>query len=123
MPFALPTRSACASPIAVASTSKCAQQVEALVWKYFFDGKEKRIALGHYAEPELSNRKLAPSINHYLGRMPAMQLRVPPLVDDWALRRMLLVLRVQPPRQAPLGELAAHLDACAASVTPGQADT
>jgi len=36
---------------------------------------------------------------------------------------MLLVLRVQPPRQAPFDELAARLEAGAANVAPGQADT
>ncbi|GAP34373.1 LysR family transcriptional regulator [Piscinibacter sakaiensis] len=42
-----------------------------------------------------------------------MRLKVLPLRDDWALRRMQLVLRAQPPRQTPLGLLAAHLEACA----------
>ena len=45
---------------------------------------------------------------------PAMQLRVLPLSDEWARRGMLLALRAQPPRQTPLGELTAHLEACAA---------
>jgi hypothetical protein len=31
---------------------------------------------------------------------------------------MLLTLRAQPPRQTPLGELAAHLEACAAGEAP-----
>lgn len=48
----------------------------------------------------------------------AMQLRVLPLADDWARRSMLLALRAQPPRQTPLGELAAHLESCAAGETP-----
>jgi len=44
---------------------------------------------------------------------PAMQLRVLPLSDDWARRSMLLAMRAQPPRQTPLGQLAAHLETCA----------
>jgi DNA-binding transcriptional LysR family regulator len=50
---------------------------------------------------------------------PAMRLRVLPLSDDWSRRTMLLALRAQPPRQTPLGELLAHLEACAA----GEAET
>ena len=53
----------------------------------------------------------------------AMQFRVLPPLDDWVLRRMQQVLRVQPPRQAPLDELAAHLEAFAASVASGHAGT
>ncbi len=41
-----------------------------------------------------------------------MRLRVLPLSDPWALRRMQLCTRTQPPRHTPLGELAAHLEAC-----------
>jgi DNA-binding transcriptional LysR family regulator len=48
----------------------------------------------------------------------AMQLKVLPLSDDWASRRMLLVARSQPPSQTPLGLLAAHLEAVA-RVQPG----
>ncbi|MFN9774022.1 MAG: LysR substrate-binding domain-containing protein, partial [Burkholderiales bacterium] len=43
----------------------------------------------------------------------AMRLRVMPLSDPWALRRMQLVARAQPPSQTPLGTLLAHLEACA----------
>ena len=42
----------------------------------------------------------------------SMQLKVLPLSDPWALRRMLLCARSQPPSQTPLGLLAAHLQAC-----------
>ena len=42
-----------------------------------------------------------------------MRLKVLPLSDDWALRRMQLCTRSQPPRHTPLGILAAHLEACA----------
>ncbi len=42
----------------------------------------------------------------------AMQLKVLPLSDEWALRRMLLGARTQPPSQTPLGLLAAHMQAC-----------
>lgn len=44
-----------------------------------------------------------------------MQLKVLPLIDNWALRRMQLCTRGQPPRQTPLGTLVAHLEGCAAS--------
>jgi DNA-binding transcriptional LysR family regulator len=50
---------------------------------------------------------------------PAMHLKVRPLSDAWALRRMQLVTRAQPPRATPLGTLLAHLQACA----DGNADT
>lgn len=43
----------------------------------------------------------------------AMRLRVMPLSDPWALRRMQLIARAQPPSQTPLGTLLAHLEACA----------
>lgn len=49
---------------------------------------------------------------------PAMQLRVLPLSDEWALRRMQLCVRGHPPQQTPLGALAAHLQACAADGPP-----
>jgi DNA-binding transcriptional LysR family regulator len=51
---------------------------------------------------------------------PAMDLRVLPLTDDWALRRMLLVVRSAPSAQTPLGALVAHLEACAARDEKGQ---
>jgi DNA-binding transcriptional LysR family regulator len=43
----------------------------------------------------------------------AMRLTVLPLSDAWALRRMQLVTRSQPPSQTPLGILVSHLEACA----------
>ena len=43
----------------------------------------------------------------------AMHLKVLPLSDPWAHRRMHLVTRVQPPSQSPLGVLVAHLVGCA----------
>ncbi len=42
-----------------------------------------------------------------------LELKVLPLSDEWALRRMQLCTRSQPPRQTPLGILCAHLEACA----------
>jgi DNA-binding transcriptional LysR family regulator len=45
----------------------------------------------------------------------AMGLRVVPLVEPWALRRMLLALRAEPARESPLHALLAHLEACAAA--------
>jgi DNA-binding transcriptional LysR family regulator len=47
----------------------------------------------------------------------AMGLKVMPLSDDWALRRMQLITRSQPPGQTPLGTLLSHLEACAAADT------
>jgi DNA-binding transcriptional LysR family regulator len=44
----------------------------------------------------------------------SMRLRVLPVSDPWALRRMQLVTRAQPPSQTPLGTLLAHLETCAA---------
>lgn len=44
----------------------------------------------------------------------AMKLRVVPLSDAWAARRMLLCTRIQPPKQTPLGQLVEHLNTCAA---------
>lgn len=41
-------------------------------------------------------------------------LRVLPLTDAWAMRRMALCVRSQPARQTPLGDLVAHLQAQAA---------
>ncbi len=46
------------------------------------------------------------------GFAGAMQLKVLPLADAWALRRMMVCARSQPARQTPLGVLAAHLEAC-----------
>ena len=43
-----------------------------------------------------------------------LRLRVLPVSDPWALRRMQLVTRAQPPSQTPLGTLLAHLETCAA---------
>ena len=45
----------------------------------------------------------------------AMQLKVLPLTDDWALRRMLLCVRAQPAAGSPLGALVAHLESSAAA--------
>lgn len=42
----------------------------------------------------------------------AMHLKVLPLADEWAQRRMQLVARTQPPSQTPLGVLVAHLEGC-----------
>jgi DNA-binding transcriptional LysR family regulator len=44
----------------------------------------------------------------------ALRLKVLPLSDDWALRRMQLCVRSQPAVQTPLGALTAHLESCAA---------
>ena len=41
----------------------------------------------------------------------AMRLRVIPLSDKWALRRMMICVRNHPASQTPLGQLAAHLQA------------
>ncbi len=49
---------------------------------------------------------------------PSMHLKVLPLSDDWAARRMLLCARSQPPAQAPLGLLAHHLAAVAGADAP-----
>lgn len=46
-----------------------------------------------------------------------MQLKVLPLADPWAVRRMQLCTRSQPPSQTPLGVLMAHLEACAVADT------
>ncbi|RDI22644.1 LysR family transcriptional regulator [Pseudacidovorax intermedius] len=45
----------------------------------------------------------------------ALQLKVLPLADDWAVRRMQLCTRAQPAAQTPLDTLLAHLEACAAT--------
>ncbi len=42
-----------------------------------------------------------------------LRLRVLPLSDPWALRRMQVCMRSQPPRRSPLSELAMHLEAYA----------
>ena len=44
-----------------------------------------------------------------------MQLKVLPLSDPWAARRMQLCTRSQPPSQTPVGTLITHLQACAAA--------
>jgi DNA-binding transcriptional LysR family regulator len=44
----------------------------------------------------------------------AMQLKVLPLSDNWALRGMQICTRSRPAQQTPLGQLAAHLQAVAA---------
>ena len=44
-----------------------------------------------------------------------MHLKVLPLADPWAVRRMQLCTRSQPPGQTPLGVLIAHLEACSAA--------
>jgi DNA-binding transcriptional LysR family regulator len=46
---------------------------------------------------------------------PAMQLKVLPLQDEWAMRRMSLVTRSEPTPGSPLGQLVAHLTGCARS--------
>jgi DNA-binding transcriptional LysR family regulator len=50
-----------------------------------------------------------------------LQLKVLPLADAWSWRRMQLCTRSQPPRQTPLGILAAHLEDCAAQDGGAQA--
>ncbi len=45
----------------------------------------------------------------------AMQLKVLPLTDAWALRRMLLCLKAQPAERSALGLLVAHLETLAAA--------
>jgi DNA-binding transcriptional LysR family regulator len=45
---------------------------------------------------------------------PALQLKVIPLSDKWALRKMMICVRSHPASQTPLGQLAAHLQAVAA---------
>ncbi len=48
----------------------------------------------------------------------AMQLKVLPLTDAWALRRMVLCVRAAPAPQTALGALLSHLEACAAAEEP-----
>ena len=45
---------------------------------------------------------------------PAMSLKVLPLQDDWAQRRMSLVVRSEPAAGSPLAALLSHLEGCAA---------
>lgn len=45
----------------------------------------------------------------------AMQLKVLPLSNDWALRGMQICMRSRPAQQTPLGQLAQHLEASAAA--------
>jgi DNA-binding transcriptional LysR family regulator len=47
-----------------------------------------------------------------LGFAGAMRLKVLPLRDAWALRRMHIATRAQPPAHTPLGTLVAHLARC-----------
>jgi len=47
----------------------------------------------------------------------AMQLKVLPLSDDWALRGMQICMRSRPAQQTPLGQLAMHLETIAAGAT------
>jgi DNA-binding transcriptional LysR family regulator len=51
----------------------------------------------------------------------AMQLKVLPLSDEWALRGMQICTRSRPAQQTPLGQLAAHLQAVAAADDDTQA--
>jgi DNA-binding transcriptional LysR family regulator len=44
---------------------------------------------------------------------PSMSLRVVPLSDEWAKRRMLLVARAAPAADSPLAALISHLERCA----------
>ena len=49
----------------------------------------------------------------------AMDLRVLPLADEWAARRMLLCVRGEPATGSPLAALVGHLEACALAAAPG----
>jgi DNA-binding transcriptional LysR family regulator len=51
----------------------------------------------------------------------AMQLKVLPLSDEWALRGMQVCTRSRPAQQTPLGQLATHLQAVAAADDDTQA--
>ena len=44
----------------------------------------------------------------------SMKLKVIPLADKWALRKMMICVRSQPASQTPLGQLVSHLQAVAA---------
>ena len=46
--------------------------------------------------------------------VPSMDLRLLPLTDEWASRRMLVCVRAEPPTRSPLATLVAHLESCAA---------
>jgi DNA-binding transcriptional LysR family regulator len=48
----------------------------------------------------------------------AMQLKVLPLSDEWAIRSMQICMRSRPAQQTPLGLLAAHLHAIGSSDQP-----
>ena len=48
------------------------------------------------------------------ARSFAMNLRVLPLADDWAFRRLLLITRSEAAAGSPLGALIAYLERCAA---------
>ena len=48
-----------------------------------------------------------------------MHLKVLPLSDEWALRRMLVCTRSQPPARTPLGELVLYLETAAAQAAGG----
>jgi hypothetical protein len=45
---------------------------------------------------------------------PTLKLKVIPLSDKWALRKMMICVRSHPASQTPLGQLAAHFQAVAA---------
>ncbi len=45
----------------------------------------------------------------------SMELKVLPLTNDWALRRMILCVRIQPEARSALGLMLAHLEALAAA--------
>jgi hypothetical protein len=44
---------------------------------------------------------------------PAMNLKVLPLQDEWAMRRMNLISRSEPAAGSPLAQLMQHLERCA----------
>ncbi len=44
--------------------------------------------------------------------VPSMDLRLLPLSDEWALRRMLVCVRTEPAPLSPLAKLVAHLESC-----------
>lgn len=54
------------------------------------------------------------------GFAAAMDLRVLPLTDAWALRRMVVCVRSRPAAQTPLGALVEHLRACAVDAEAAQ---
>ena len=69
---------------------------------------EARLGVGIL--PLLGARRFAPSAD----------LRVLPLTDDWAQRRMMVCSRSQPAPNTPLGELLAHLEAMGAAAPEEQ---